>query len=674
MTMRAKLLSVVLGALVLGGWTFDYRDRIIDGAMYVTTGIVTLFSAPYDGNGIEAAATAPTVNGTDPTVTWWCDDRLGASGLSSHTFVEHGSVELVSTPFCSDGSWSDLTTGDCLHACRFDGSNDYFLSTDNDVGDMAGADMTFCGVWRHDVANAGTDHVVAAQREGANSVGEGWRITDSGSVAVKSASENHAGTAVNSTINYTTTDGSYTLVCVSYDFDGNQVSYQNGALEDTDAMPGGTIDTASTKLAIGSASDGGMKFYGDIVAAWIYPTAFSAADDTALWQTFQGILDDKGAAVTATTSGPVCHWFGTELECFGDDWVSLGSSIPGGTGAGEPDAGLFSGQSYTNSLPYSRDLSTGWAETGVAVISTGATDLWADGRQGYKLTDDDAGSIEWAYSNIPAHGLSNGSKVQICVYAKGDDASQALDGIAREIGGVCGGGATSYPFTATAITASWTQYEFTHTITDDTCTGLTLYLGPTDFDDVANTGHAHVVAQVFLDQDYCPPIYCETEASAVTCGGDYLFYSAANLVDGTGTLKLPITVSFDYTPSISGTPPGSSYFFVIWDTSTGEDYFRFYRLVNGKLYVTARSTEEGSARLLFAATSGWLPTAGVKYSFEVDITATAATVLIDGSPQAGANTPITSLPNSLDGVSVGTFSGGSAQNIGHTENFKVTSP
>jgi hypothetical protein len=292
---------------------------------------------------------------------------------------------------------------------------------------------------------------------------------------------------------------------------------------------------------------------GDVAAVWVWPgTELTASQVSTFSQAVLGLLGTRGEIATFSNAGPICYWADGAISCASDDAPLLGMEQPPGlAAAGSPSSGYFVHPSVTNALLSSRDLSTNWTVAGTSVVACAqSTTPFRDARTTCKLTDDSAAASEYVHQSVDISALNTADKVQVCLYARADSA-QTLDLQVAE-SGVCGG--STINFTAASLTTSWTLYSFTHSVADGTCTTANYRIAPADFGSVANQGHAYVVAQLFKAQDYCPPIYCETTAAGVTCGGGSLAYSLAQpIVSATGTIVGTERVSLDWTPLGSST-------------------------------------------------------------------------------------------------------------------------
>lgn len=671
---RSRLgLLALLALLIVGGgygagWKSDYRSRVVNGLHYIAdvgAGIVTLFDAPLNTNGLTAADPAsswPVTGVTAAGSVHWSDDPDGASGETTEAWTAGGTPATFDSPFCSDGSHSDVTSG-CLTGRRYDGTNENYTSDTASIWSPASADFTACSLFRS-FADAG---FLAANREGA--AGEGWSMSLAAG-AFTFTVENHA--AAESSVVFNTRDpgvGAWELCCGTYDHDGNLSAYCGGVADPTTTASSGGVVAPSTSATIGEDSAGGSDLAADVVVTPFWPSLLDSTDMQELFEYFAGILDTQGAPAAFTSTGPNCCWIDGEIECFSDDWPMIGCELPPGvTGAGTPSSGFYSGEALTNSVLYSRDLDS-WAKTGTPVIAATSTDLFRDGRQTQKVTDDDAAGVEGIRQNFAAHGLSNGDDVQFCVFAKGAASSQKIDLRFAESGGVCAGGATNYDQAAHTVTTSWAPYEWTHTVVDETCVNFNLYMSVGDYGVAADTDSVEFVVQIFFDQDWCPPTYTETEAAAVGAGDDLNLHdisgvaSLADVADGT-------IVSIDFTPKAATSTGG--YLFEIADSATATDYYRAYWHTDEKLYLVGQSAAEGGEKAMYTSTSAWSPTAGTTYTLAFTISGAASTVSIDGVDEAGANVTLTNAPDSLDNLATCTLDAGTDQVNGFCENVTGT--
>jgi len=676
--MRRLSLLGLLALLLIGGgygarWKSDYRSRIVNGIHYIAEvgGLVTLFDAPLNTNGMEAADPAtswPVPGVAAPDVAWWGDDPTGSGGKTTHAFTAHGTPASIDTPFCPDGSWSDITSG-CMAAMRFDGTNDYYTSDSNGVGAPSNSDFTVCALFRGH-SNA-SDSTMAGNREG-NAAGEGWAMQarDAASaVNLRVEAEIDDGTSQNADQNV---DGAieyqWQLGCGAFDISVGITPYLH-ATADTQRALVGAISPVGEPMSVGSDDANANPFDGDIAAVFVWTsTLLDATDMTELYEYFTGILDTKGAPVAYTNTGPQCCWVDGQIECYGDDWPMIGCELPPGvTGAGSPASGFYSGELLTNALPYSRDLDS-WTDVNTPTPTATSTDLFRDGRSTYKITDNDGTKTEWIYSIVDIAALDAADKVQACVYAKGSDGAQQYTMRFQEATGA--GCASTNDDKNQAITATWSMYEHTHTVADGDCEDINLLITPADTAS-ASTGDAEMVVQVFLDQDWCPPLYIETAAAAVQAGGDADQYNCAGIVAG-GTIKTPFTVSFDYTPG-RAFGATSQQLWVI--KGAGNNYLGSYVATNGRIYVNGNDAGGAENLYLSAAPAvAWTP--GTTYSIVqvVGIDSTEIVVTIDDvdEPSLSPGSSISAPDFSVScNAYIGAHYNSDQQSDGMIENLKV---
>ena len=186
---------LLLVAHVLTSTPVMYLDIAKGDALTVSSsgaaaGPTTIFDAPLNTNGLTAADPAASwpLTGvvTAPDHAWWADDDLGASGKSTTTFTKNSAPASVDTPFCPDGSHSDITSG-CMTARRFDDVDDYYTATETTSFGIAGGDATACVIFR---SNDASSDFLGGKRETGN--GEGWSILG-GATELIFYVENHAG-------------------------------------------------------------------------------------------------------------------------------------------------------------------------------------------------------------------------------------------------------------------------------------------------------------------------------------------------------------------------------------------------------------------------------------------------------------------------------------------------
>lgn len=645
---------VGLWALLVGAHNPMYLDRGKHSPIVLDVDTQTYFDAPLSKNGLTVAnpSSSWSVPGVAaPSVVWWGDDPTGSSGYSTHTFTQSGSSSEYNTMFCPDGSHDDITSG-CMNARAFPSDTVYYESDTDGIANPGSDDFSVCVALVTPSTDAGT---VVSHREGP--AGEGWSLlVDADSYAPRFIVENHA--ANQDTVNYNDTDikaGNWAILCGTYDADGNLNAYLNGIADGTPtASSGGVVNVTGEPLVIGAREvDYAIDYEGAILFVMYWDSLLDATDTVELVEAFSGILDTKGAPVTFTNVGPLCCMIDSKLRCVQDQMPLMGCELPPGwsAGAGSPSSGTLLHASITNSVPYSLDLDS-WTDVGTPVPTATSTDLFeCTSRQTYRITDNDAGAVEGVQSAaVDITSLDTADKVQICVYAK-DSSGTKLDlQVTEQTGGGCANTTTN--FAAKTIDTTWTHYEWTHTLDDGACTELLVKLSPTDWGTVAETGSAEVVVQVHKDTTRCVPFYVHTEAAAVSAAAGILNYDVSGNSNLT-TIADGTTFSVDFTPYNASSP--SEAYWTLTDSATAMDYYYIQWTSGNDIQVTAASTEDAGPSLLFNLTGTWTPTVGTTYTHEVGIVSSGASFAIDGVPQAGTNATLTTDPNSLDKLCIGSL-------------------
>jgi hypothetical protein len=305
--------------------------------------------------------------------------------------------------------------------------------------------------------------------------------------------------------------GECLVIVATVDLDGDTTLYVNGTADPTPGpTPTGSYAGNDT-FYVGRANSPYMD--GDIAGIWIWRgTVLTSSQVGTVTDHLSRIADAKRRSpATFVNDGPVCTATPPSI-CYGDDLPVIDS-----------DGHLVVSPSVTNQILSSEDLSTDWTEVGSGVITCGQSGLgfFADGREYCKVEDDNAAAGEYTAADWSAHGLSNGAVVTYCLDAAADDGSQVVDTLFREVGGACTGGATNYGKDAHTVTTSPARYCWTHTIQDDTCDDLKVYIVPYNFESgVGETGHTYVTAVQLTSGATEPGIYCSTSGVARTCGGD----------------------------------------------------------------------------------------------------------------------------------------------------------
>lgn len=635
----------------------------------------TVFDAPLDSNGLPAAdpgGSWPVTGVGAPDVAWWGDDPTGSGGKTTNLFTLTGTTTEIDTPFCSDGSFDDVTSG-CLKARRFDGTSDYYESNVNQIADCTD-DCSVCALIRSE--QAVSNGTIAMQKANGGD-DSGWDfmkvIVASGGdlyFYVEDTSANLVSVKWDKRV-LGLKDG-WLFFCGTHDNDGIMTPYLNADADATSGSPPVGVTSGAVPMFIGS-NVSSKHFRGDIVFVFYWDSLLDATDVEELFQYFAGILDNEGAPVTFANTGPTCMWVDGEIECYSDDWPVIGAELPPGvTGAGSPASGYYSGLSFTNSILGSRDLSAGggyWSEgNGGEVTCSQSSTPFRDGRTTCKVTDNEGGISEYVKQEI-THGLSNGNTIQFCVYAAADS-PQVIDLRVTELNGTCSGGAQSYEFAAGNTTTAWTQYEWTHTVIDDSCTHHRITLFPHDAADGAGgTGHFYAVVQLFSDQDYCPPSYIETEGAAVTAGNDALVYDVGGVptmtawADGT-------EISFDTAQPLADFPV-AAWLYQLRNLGAGLNYYGF-KFSTAEKWTHAGSSNVSGAINMYVETDAWTFSEGVMETFLITKDDTTTTLSIDGTPEAGANNALGTAPLGLDTLGIGGLAAGSSQQHGGwVANFKV---
>ena len=632
--------------------------------VFFVGGTVTLFDAPLNTNGMDAAdpaSTWPVTGVAAPDVAWWGDDPTGAGTATTGTWTAGGNPTAgIDTPFCPDGSHDDVTG--CLQAVRFDG-NDYYASDAGGAMNPASGDFSTCIVAQ---GGAASQDMLAVSMD-ADVGGDGWFISVLGNGAAEMRIRNEAAAASDVDWNTHGLQDAWFLLCLTSDHDGNAVGYANAESDGSLGGPGGVISVAAA-ATVGATTTGSFGWEGDIAAVFFWNSLLDATDMEELFEYFAGINDNEAAPVAFTSTGPNCMFVDGAIECFSDDWPIIGAELPPGvTGAGDPSSGFYSGRALTQQVPYSRDLDE-WTDVGTPVPTDSDTTLFRDGRQTVLITDNDGGAVEGSKSAAITMPNDTGDKTMVCVYAFDAD-DTVLDLQVDEAGADSCAGGNTVDFAAKTITTAWTQYEWTHTLSSGDCTTAEYKITPGDWGVVANTGSAEVVVQVFTNQDWCPPTYTETSAAAVASGDDYLAYDISG-VPGLADIADNTVWSMDAATKAAQFD-GFVYFGEIKDDGTGTDYYRWYAWSDEKHILQGRSAEEGAARTMYGETAAEAYTPGTAYNLALTIVSDATTLTFDGGNNAGSNVTLTNAPNSIDTLCVGAKCPGGNQFNGWFSNVKV---
>lgn len=632
----------------------------------------TVFSLRVAGNGF-APGTVPS-GIPAPAVEWWADDHLGAGGITSHAFTAVGSTEEVDTPFCPDGSWSDLSSG-CLKARHFDGANDAYTADSAAIGVCGTGDCSFFAVIRLDDNSA--NDTVASNIDVGN---EGWKLhrqTNSCRLFV----EESGGTNASDIATVTGGDSEWLMCGGSLSNSGNVTAYGNGDAGTPSAGPGGNVISNTERLTIGALRTGTATFaLGDIVVFMFWNQLLTDAHFRSLFNAFAGIDDSKGSAVTFTNSLAPEGFYGSPpvLWSFSDDWPLIGNVVPPGlTGAGSPADGVMINDAATNSILYSRDIDTGgWTSLGGLTIdcSPGSwPQIFGDNRTVCRLEDSNPGVSQHMHQTVDITALGTGSGMAVCVYAGADDESQAIDISISEQTGV-GCTPSDHDMVGESIASTGTMVGLVTTVSDGDCEEVEIHVAPVvDHDVGSQQGHAYPIVMFVQNWtgDECPGWYIETEASGVTAGDGELYADATNITDATGMIVDGTTISIDVTRST--VPFAGDYLLLLKDTATGGDYWYAYLLNETTVWMRVNSAEDAGEEAVgtWTVTAG---TVGVARTFEFVMAGNAAgtSLKIDGVLQTNtAVGSIASTPNSLDRMYV-MNSSGTAQPSAWVSDIEVT--
>jgi len=558
-----KRLVLLLGAatLLVGA---VYTTGVGPGPLHQNQsgGWYTLFELSIDSNGVTSATDLPSTLGT-PDIIWFGWDPTTNNGSAGGTFTAAGAPGSVDSPFCPDADFSDISdSGDpsstsCLAAKSFDGTNDYYEITGSSWdGDEENEDLSACVVHRPNEVAAAANAILGNTDDGD---GDGWYLAYHGTLGTRIMVESDSPATVTDD-EASLYQGTWAISCGTIDEDGNIISYMNSKASGASGHPAGNV-TSSDALRIGAS--GTSRYEGDIVAAYVW-------DDTVLTSTqvdtfvtyWMGLAPGPGGTFTTYASshisdGNTCCWTDAttpKLECFADNWPMIGCGVPPGlTGAGST-GGMISVTSETNRLKNSRDVSASWAEAGTVIGATSTANSPFRNNTHLPVTlleDNDGGAAEYLSQGIDMTSLDTGDDVVGVLYVRSGSGSSGFDWRFREeTGGACAAG--NYDLDAVATTTTWSTHIFSHTVQDGDCESLIIYAGPVsgahpaDFANVAQTGTAYALFQVFFDRDHMPPIYIETGTSAATGGGTYLLWSntAGDLLASAADFE---KISVDYT-------------------------------------------------------------------------------------------------------------------------------
>lgn len=536
--LRAILISALLGQLV--------SEDEGAGITEYGSGPTVVFHAALARNGMGAWNDLPA-NFPTPTVAFIGSAPTLNSVDGTTAFTESGPASsAVTSPLCANGDWASLGSG-CMTTRRATGTT--LWTGANTLADCTG-DCSACAVYRM-APTTGATAMVASENEADEDGWELWHTTGRCGFYVA----NTAAGAANALC--PTGDeraGSWMVTCGTHDYDGNTTAYKNGVAGTPVASPGGTITSATgMRINAGGAAAG---IIGDIAAVLYWQsTVLSAAQVASFSAWVMGIHEEKGTTPTFSNTGPTCCWVAGSLQCFSDNFPRKGCEVPPGlTGAGAPTTCAYhSTPSATQRLLQVPTLNTTWTAVnvgGAAVVATSTVSMFADARQIYKATDDDATGHEYIHQTV----AKAGTQAVLCVWAATESGAGVVTvAIDEDTGGGCVDAESEVGEIVTSTTTNGNCWAYTYT--DAGCSNLKVVLYPVDTDSgVAATGHAAMLAELFTDQAWFPSQFIPTTAAAVTSGVDYLTYDITNIrgmVDGSGNINGQKRFTATYIPFVA---------------------------------------------------------------------------------------------------------------------------
>jgi len=620
----------------------------------------TLFHAPLDSNGVTGYTDWPS-GFPVPTSAWFGWDPTN-DAVGTETFASNGDPTAIDTPFCPGGDFSAVdSSGDpgsvsCAAGVNFDGTGDFYGPAD--VGDWDGGDFSVCSVVR-------TDAAFATQNIAARGGAQYWRLqTLVGFATLQVQTDVGFGIAAYSATAFL---DQWVFICATGAEGGNIFAYLNGVASASAAMPAGTT-TSTSEFYVGHG-EGGSNFTGDIAAVWIWNgTELTAAQVKEAFHHFSGLTEvvNNESVVTATNVAPSACWVDGQVEEFGLNWMKIGCGANFQSDATDSAYGGFvSTESDTSIGLYSIDLSN-WTEVGVTPVTCSQTttpELYRDGRDTCKVTDNNGAVDEYITMNLGASALNVGDDVVVCIAGrKGGLAESYVDLVVQENSG-SGCTPLNHDFTGVATDTTWRTYEFATTWADTDCTTMTLSVGPNStFGTPSLEAETHIaVLGVYAGprgSTECPmAIPIVATAAAQTVGDDYLSYSVSTpVVDGSGqfsnTSTLQATVKFNYS-SVSST-------YRVLQIDNGNDTsFQRLGLTSGNTW-----SFDGSGGI--AITTGLLEVAA-----DTDIVFSGVSNYDIDSYQAFRNGQLVgtdnsaTLPAAWDEINVGVSTFGTQQSEGH---------
>lgn len=615
-----------------------------------------VFDGPQGANGIDPGTAGIGALPGDipaPTVQWWNADPLGSSGVTSHVFAAAGTPGSADTPFCPTGDHSDLSSG-CMTAAVLSADTVYYSTAAvDDVGIHHATDLTICSAWNQRGDQA-SNHVLFGLLDQVSAEGVRGSALGSGTQFYCYATTSGGGVTSNVAKNCV---GAWCLACCSVDYGTSVTAYLNGTSGTPSGWAAGTVETPQALVVGGRQLNlADSEVTGRVAFQLAWDQALTSSQLDAFYGGFIGALDGGlRYDLSYANTGPTSCWIDGMLEGFGDDFLRKGCEMPPGTAqAGDGSDCPFIQATLTNSLTYSRLLTTGWTAVGTSVVSTSTASWFRDGRQLYKITDDDGASHEYLHQTVAKGGATTAA---IVVTAATESGSGTVTiGVEETTGGTCSTPAETTTTVATSTSVTTSLYAVT--FADANCTDVRINVYPVDTSaGVSATGHAAATVELYHDADYQPASYIETEAAAVSAGDDVPEYAVSNpLVDASGSMAGQYRIEVDVTRyHTSGAGSGNEYVLSLSDGTTNNRFLLFTDNSAEMNWFTAPGGQD-----ITTTTLSWMPGTQKRLVFVGSYDTDVWTLSSDGVV-VGSSTTARASPTGLSEMQIGSANTGSYQ-------------
>ncbi len=637
------------------------------------------------GNGLAESGACAVPGVTAPTTCWVAGSPLTTSGLglAQTCSLDAGATTTINAPVCPDGDHGTIEAGggSCLTARVFDGTGGYNCGQDHNgsgagaENDPNGGDYSLAIMWKVDPDTGGGDPMGVSIQESGTSVREIRMKTNSSNFGCRGSVRDGVTTANPTVANVTPAQWGICFLTYAAS-DGDTNGYLNGSANTANAAGPVGINFTSADLGIGKFGTSGQL--GRVEATILFVALWKNLELTtdnvdAVALHWFGLTDGSDTRIPGIyrNTGPIAYWYDGQLEEMSDDLIFVGSEMgPNQTGAGTPTDGHLALTNRLMPILQSRVLSATWGQTGTSVVVCSQSE--SPFRDTYhptcKITDNDGAAAEFIDQTFDITSLDTSDNVAICLYTfASDTVTDDIDISIEELNG-CGGSTTQ--FAAQDMAASHEVRQFIHTLDDGTCTDITLRIQPVsdggDLGDVSETGDAIVMVNVWPDRDFCLPQFAETEGSTFTGPDNLLTYTLAaddGILNGSGALGGPYTVTLTWTPYLSAMPNPTDLFVI--DGSSADMVLRV--LTDETITLIAN----GSTTLITSSVQTLAPGTAITILVEFDFDVDQYALFINGAPEGTSSTAV-SPPASPTNLHVGRGATGANQTRGWISSFTVT--